>query len=312
MEKVPDTTRNIWVLGGTGFIGSSLVKHLSGDPKNKLHLLVHKNISDRNLEKFNTLSGSLDRFDLTWFKQYPPEVLFHLARMAGPGPLRRQLAARRGERANERLANYLMDLEKPPVVVYVSGSLMYGNQYDGIPADEYTSVNPVSYGRHYIRAEIPWLRSSCKVGLTVKLVRPGWIIGPSSWFKAFFWDHYLKTGLIPVYGDGSQLMSVIHLEDLGEMVGKAAAFEPDILNLFVGNPVTQRVFSKTMADILETDTEDIATDEIRRKFGKAEAEALTSTIPLSTRFPELWKGYEYRYPRLEDMLIRTISLLKGE
>ena len=312
MGKALDTTRNIWVLGGTGFIGRSLLNHLSSDPLNRIHVLVHKNIPYRHLEKFNIITGSLSRFDLTWLDRYPPAVVFHLARMAGPGPLRRRLASRRGERANERLLNHFKTLEHPPVIVYVSGSLMYGNQTDGSPADESAPVNPVAFGREYVRAERPWMKASNESGLTVKLVRPGWIVGPGSWFSVFFWNHYLKTGRVPVYGDGSQLMSLIQVDDLAGMISKVPEMGPDVLNLFAGNPVTQNDFTKKMAEILGVTRECVPIDQIRNKFGKAEAEALSVSTPLNTAYPELWKGNDIRYPRPEDMLVSAISLLKAE
>jgi len=312
MGKVPDTSRNIWILGGTGFIGRSLLNYLSSDPMNRLHLLVHKNIPYRHLEKYNTITGSLDHFDLKWFDRYPPDVVFHLARMAGPGPLRRQIASRRGELANKRLLNCFRSLDKPPIVVYVSGSLMYGDQPGDIRADEFTSLNPVAFGRDYIRAEHPWMSPSKESGLTIKLVRPGWIVGPGSWFRVFFWNHFLQTGKVPVYGDGSQMMSLIQLDDLGGMIGKVPEMEPDVLNLFAGNPVTQLQFSKKMADILSVETENISFDQIRKKYGKAETEALSSSIPLKTVYPEQWAAYQFLYPKPEDMLIHTISLLQSE
>ena len=312
MAKVPDSPRNVWILGGTGFIGRSLLNHLSSDPSNKIHLLVHKNIPFRNLERFNTVTGSLDRFDLAWFDRYPPDVVFHLARMAGPGPWRRKLSSLRGERANGRLSKHFRSLDKPPVVVYVSGSLMYGDQPDSIPVDEFAPLNPVAFGREYIRAERPWMSNAGDSGLKVHLVRPGWIVGPGSWFRVFFWNHYVKTGRVPVYGDGNQMMSLIHVDDVGAMIAKVPEMGPDVLNLFAGNPVSQLDFTGIMAGILGAPVEHIPLTRIRREFGKAEAEALGASIPLTTRYNESWIGHSLKYPKAEDMLTQTISILKGE
>lgn len=304
--------RNIWILGGTGFIGTSLLDSLSADPRNRLHLLVHKKVPYRKLEKFDLISGSLDRLDLTWFDRYPADVVFHLARMAGPGPVRRKLAAYRGERANNRILQYFGSLEKPPVIVYVSGSLMYGDLPGPIPADESSPLNPVAFARHYERAERPFTKGAEKAGLSIKLVRPGWIVGPGSWFRVFYWEHFLKTGRVPVYGNGNQLMSVIQLEDLGGIIGKVPDMAPGVLNVFSGDPLTQKEFSTKMAKILGAETENIPLNRIRNKYGKAEAEALGASIPLNTRYPGLWKEFDFKYPKPEDMLVRTISLLKGE
>ncbi|MFA6128302.1 MAG: NAD(P)-dependent oxidoreductase [Bacteroidales bacterium] len=312
MGKARELTRNVWILGGTGFIGRSLVNYLSADPSNKLHLLVHKNIAYRNLEKFNVFAGSLDTFDLTWFNRYKPDVVFHLARMAGSGPVRRQVAAKRGQEANERLLGFFQSMEHPPVVVYVSGSLMYGNQEGGTAADEWSPLNPVAFARNYIRAELPWTKSAGLPGSRIKIVRPGWIVGPVSWFRIFFWHHYISTGKVPVYGDGCQLMSMIQIEDLGEMIGRVPDMEPSVMNLFAGAPVAQSEFSNKMAAILGSTTEYIPFNQIRRKYGTAEAEALTSSIPLTTLYREFWTNHRYRYPEPEDMLARILRMLKSE
>ena len=312
MVKLPEIKRNIWVLGGTGFIGTALLNHLAEDPANRLHLLVHKNVPYQKLEKVNLISGSLKRFDYSWFSRYPPDIVFHLARMAGSGPLRRRLASHIGQQSNERLIRFLATLDNPPMIVYVSGSLMYGDQSGSSGADESTALNPIAYGRYYERAERPWISAGRIPGLKVQLVRPGWIVGPGSWFKVFFWDHYLKTGRVPVYGSGNQLMSLIQVEDLAVMITKGVEMYPGVLNLFAGNPLTQKEFSEIMAKILGVETENISIKSIRRKYGIAEAEALSSSIPMNTRYPELWNDLELKYPKPADMLNRTISLLKSK
>jgi nucleoside-diphosphate-sugar epimerase len=312
MEKVPDNQKNIWVFGGTGFIGHSLVNDLAGDSSLRINLLVHKHIPYPYLEKFNTVTGSLTSFDLSWLETYPPAVIFHLARLAGGSPLRRRIAALRGEKANERLAGYLKNTKKPPVVIYVSGSLMYGNQADGESAGEDSPIDPVAFGRDYIRAERPWMGIPAGSLPRVKIVRPGWIVGPGSWFRAFFWNHYLSTGRVPVYGDGHQLMSLIHVDDLGKMISRVPECAPGVLNLFSGNPLTQLEFSNILADLLGADKERIPLDQVARRWGKTEASAMGSSVPLTTRHPEIWTGFDFSYPAPEDMLKAAILSLKGE
>jgi nucleoside-diphosphate-sugar epimerase len=311
LEKVADASRNIWILGGTGFIGRSLLEALSSDPLNRIHLLIHKNIPYRRLEKFHTISGNLTSMDLSWFDQFPPDVIFHLARMAGRGTLHRRLTSIRGSLANRRLISYLSKLDNPPMVVYVSGSLMYGSQPGNIPADENTQLNPVAYGREYQRAEQPWLTAN-EYGLPVKIVRPAWIIGPGSWFTSFYWDHYSRTGKVPVYGDGRQLMSLIHVEDLGNMIARVPESSVSVLNLYRGNPLSQLEFSKTMAEILGAQLDFIGSRQVRKKYGKAAEEALLTSIPLRTLESQFWSNFEFKYPDAEKMLRSVIDSLKSE
>ena len=75
--------KNCWILGGTGFIGHQLVKHLSETANYRLHMLVHQNISYRELENHSLFTGNLEDFDWSWLEKYPPTVIFHMARLAG-------------------------------------------------------------------------------------------------------------------------------------------------------------------------------------------------------------------------------------
>lgn len=303
--------RNIWVMGGTGFIGSALVSRLSQDPANLLSLLIHKRANYRQLEKFNTFKGSLGTIDTAWFERYPPGVVFHLARPAGSNLLTRNLRSFRGEKANERLISILSGLKKPPVVVYVSGSLMYGPVDADNPALENTPLNPGAFAKAYYRNEKPWIEAQQKGLLDIRFARPGWIVGTTSWFRQFFWEPYRRNGKVPCYGDGSQLMSVIHLSDCAAMIEHLGRHETPVkaLNIFAMEPVTQLEFSTILASVLKTETEMIPFDRLVRMYGSTTAKALTLSIPMRSRYPGLHLESKIRFPSVEEMLTDVIGLL---
>ncbi|HEY4786150.1 MAG TPA: NAD(P)-dependent oxidoreductase [Bacteroidales bacterium] len=305
-------TKNIWILGGTGFIGSALVRHLSENPKNSLHLLVHRNVPYRSLESHNTFTGSLENFDLAWMEKYSPDVIFHLARLGGSNAFTRNLSSYKGAKANYRLIRCLESMKKPPTLVYVSGSLMYGHQTSGNPIDEYASLSPVSYAKYYIRGEEPWIEAQTKASLDIRFARPGWILGPASWFRIFYWQHYVKTGKIPLFGDGQQRMSLIHVDDCAGQIANLAEKGSKLqnLNIFSGPPVTQEIFAETLASLLQTQTETISVKTLKNEFGNTVTEALTSSIPLQTKYCEMASIYIPKYPDLEAMLVKTLSALK--
>ncbi len=307
-----DPDNNCWVLGGTGFVGTALVEQFTMDANYTLHMLVNKRVASPQLEQYNCIQGDLGSLDLKWFERYPPQVLFHLARIAGSNPIRRKLAARKGKRANQRLIKYFLKQENRPTTVYVSGSLVYGNQEGKTNADEKSEINPLAYARAYIQAEKPWMNQLNDLSMHVKIARPGWIIGPGSWFRRFFWNHYERFGTVPVYGSGNQLMSLIHIEDLA----RALVMMPDqgnaINNLFVGQPIPQSQFTKLMADLLGCGIQIITQSEIQRKWGHAEAEALCSSIPMSTNHPAFLDQVDFQYQSPESMLERTLFVLKSK
>ena len=309
-----NTKKNIWILGGTGFIGKSLVSQLSNNSDNILHLLIHKNMHYQDLELFNTFTGSLESFDLRWLEKYPPDIIYHLARLGGGNFLTRTLAAQKGAKANLRLISFLSNLKSPPIVVYVSGSLMYGNQTQERMADELTGLSPVSYARTYIQAEEPWIEAQQKCQLDIRFARPGWIIGSESWFKFFYWKPFLKTGKIPMYGDGRQLMSLIHVEDCAGLIIHLGEFgiTNQNLNIFCGQPITQVKFSETLANLLDAEIEPIPIQNLSRIYGKTISEAFSTSIPLQTKYTELVKGYKFRYPDLKSMFIQNLFVLKNQ
>lgn len=306
--------RNIWIFGATGYIGSALVRHLAKEASNRLHLLLHKRAPFQMMEAYNTIMGSLSNFDPYWLERYPPDVVFHLARPAGSNTLTRLLAAQRGVSANKRLATILAGLKKPPVVVFVSGSLVYGNRSATSPAKEDATPAPVAYARWYYRNELPWLEARDDGHLDVRFARPGWITGPASWFRAFFWMHYLETGKVPCYGDGKQLMSLIHLDDgVAMMDALTRQGKPgQDLNIFCGQPLTHRAFVEILANLLDAEVETLDASAVRRKFGTTTAEALLSSTPLSTLHPQLYKNNTLQYRSTTAILSDIVRLLKNE
>lgn len=304
--------KNVWILGGTGFIGKALIKQLSLTDEYLLHLLVHQNIPYKFLEPFSVFTGSLENFDLTWLENYPPGIVFHLARLGGSNAISRSFSSRKGAKANERLIRFLSGMNNPPIIVYVSGSLMYGSQENGKVANEHSELKPVSYARYYYRAEKPWIKAQSLGKLDVRFARPGWILGPDSWFRFFYWDHFLRTGKIPLYGDGNQLMSIIHLEDCAGQIIKLAekGQKNQNLNVFSGAPVSQKYFAEMLASQLNAEVESIPVTKLQKKFGQTVTEALTTSIPMTTSYPELCKSDSFLYPDAESMIRSVLSFFE--
>lgn len=306
--------KNIWILGGTGFIGKALVKCLSNSEDYLLHLLVHRNIPFKFLEPFSIYSGSLENFDLSWIEKYPPDIIFHLARLGGSNTISRSFSSRKGAKANQRLIQFLLKLKTSPVIVYVSGSLMYGNQKNESLANENSELNPISYAQYYYRAEEPWLKEQLSGQLDIRFARPGWILGQDSWFRIFYREPFIRNGKIPLYGDGSQLMSLIHLEDCAAQIVNLAekGQRNQNLNIFSGPPVSQKDFAELIAKHLDTEVEHIPVSKLKKKYGKAVIDALTSSIPLTTNYPELCSTDSLIYPDASNMIEHVISFFENK
>lgn len=309
-----NTPKNIWIFGGTGFIGSALTQHLLKKNGYLLNFLLHKKHPGKLLELCNTFVGSLESFDLCWLQRYPPSIIFHLARISGNNAIARCVASYKGAKANQRLIDFLFTTKQSPIVVYVSGSLMYGHQQNGAFADELTDLSPISYARQYSQGEQPWIDAQKNKLLDVRFARPGWIVGPDSWFKAFYWNHYDKHGTVPLYGGGENIMSLVDVDDCAAQIlclaEKGKPFTN--LNIFTGLPVTQNAFVHSLANFLHAPVEKISVEKLRLRFGKAASEAFTSSIPLQTCYPEIKNGCAYSHNSVESMIQKTISLLKNK
>ncbi len=306
--------RNIWVLGGTGFIGKALVGHLSNDPSNRLNLLIHKSMPFSWLEAVNTFTGSISSVDPSWFERYPPDVVFHLARPAGSHWLTREWASRKGAQANQRLVSIFSRLASPPVVVYVSGSLLYGYRPPDSPALENSPLAPAAYARHYIRNERPWLSARDAGMLDVRFARPGWIAGPGSWFERFFWRPMQNHGHVPCYGSGNQLMSLIHLSDGVSMIDSLSKHgqRGQTLNVFAGAPLSQGDFCALLSELSRLPVHHVSEKEVRERCGRTTSEALTASIPMQTLYPGLHEKAGIQYRDTKSMLANLIRLLENK
>jgi len=300
----------MFLLGGTGFIGSALTKQLLADrAESELMMLIHRSAPFRDLEQVDTCIGSLERFDLDLLDRFRPEVILHLARMRGRGRIGRYLAAWRGARANRRVIRHLRQHFPTTRTVYVSGTLVYGDC--GVASvDEGTPINPTAFAREYINAERPWMKALDDGVLPVAILRPPWIIGPSSWFAGYYLDSIKRERVVPLFGDGRNLMSLLHVEDCAGLIAHAAkvARTGSYYNLFTpGVCCTQREFAETVAAIAGVPVRRFSIADLERKHGAAAAQAFSFSCRASTRHPELLASYQFKFPSLTEMVRRHVS-----
>ena len=310
-------SENKWVLGATGYVGQLVTHRLFTQRTNanwtgQLITLGQKTILPWIMERTNFHLFPLRAIPLTLFEKYPPTAIYHCARMAGSNDRSRRIAARKGYRANQRLIQLIKGVQTKTPIVYCSGTLMYGNTVDCVNED--SALLPIAYARAYEYAERPWVKAAETGNMDVRIARPGWILGPDSWFEHFFYKPALRSGKVPIYGDGNQFMSIISVEDCaGQLTHLMEQGMPNqSANLFGFEPIKQKEFAVLVAQYLQITTMKISASETKNKFGTTVFEALTSSTPVTTKHEHWRSAYEPLHKDLKALVESTIRRLQSK
>ena len=212
-----------FVTGGTGFVGAHLVRALleRGD---EVRCLVRDPAKAGALgwsSAVELVRGDLDDARALREGCAGAEVVYHVAgRVSAPSPAAFMAANRDGTaRVLEAAA-----VERPRRLLYVSSLAAAGPTLPGQPIDESRPPAPVTpYGRSKLAAEL--LVRATPVPWTI--VRPPTVYGERDreLFKLF---KLARAAVVPVFGDGSQELSVIYAADLADAVIAAATAQGSV------------------------------------------------------------------------------------
>jgi nucleoside-diphosphate-sugar epimerase len=205
-----------FVTGGTGFVGAHLVDQLLATGAGVTCLVR----SPAKAQALGWRDVRLIRGDLNDRRALAEgcagaDVIFHVAGLIVARDLAHFMSA------NRDATGALLDVaaeHAPSRFVYVSSQAAGGPNQPGRPSDEADPPHPVSdYGRSKIAAEL-LVRAS---GLPWTIVRPPVVYGE--------WDRevlklfrMVRFGVGAVFGDGSQMISVIYARDLARALVTAA------------------------------------------------------------------------------------------
>lgn len=208
----------ILVTGGTGFIGSNLVKALTAKRKDVRCLIRNKSdITSLKGLKLETVKGDLtDRHSLPEATK-GVEIVYHLAavtNLLGGKIDTYQLVNVDGTR-NILEACLTAGVKK---FIYFSSIVAAGPSYGGVPLDENSPCHPLTpYGKSKYEAEKIVLQFFRDYKLPVVIIRPSNVYGPGGLF-----------GYVPIFikgvdkkifftiGSGNRLMSFCYIDNLIE------------------------------------------------------------------------------------------------
>ena len=200
---------NVFVTGGTGFVGAHLVAALRGRG-DTVTCLVRRPALAAELgwkSDVRLVRGGLDDEVELRAACAGAEVVYHVAGKIAAKNAADFMATNRDGTANVLEAAAEAGAKR---FVLVSSLAAAGPTTPGHPIDETRPPAPVTdYGRSKLAAEV--LVRAAPIPWTI--VRPPVVYG--EWDRGTVKIFQLaKRGVVPVFGDGSQELSVIHAEDL--------------------------------------------------------------------------------------------------
>jgi nucleoside-diphosphate-sugar epimerase len=207
------------VTGGTGFVGSHLVNALRAR-KDTITCLVRRPALVKPLgwegdSQVRLVKGDLNDEAALRTGCAGADTVFHVAGKIVARSVDEFMATNRDGTANVLEAARDAGVTR---FVFVSSLAVAGPTTQGNPIDESRPPAPVTdYGRSKLAAEL--LVPAMPFAWTI--VRPPVVYG--EWDRATLKVFRLaRLGVVPVFGDGSQELSVIHAEDLAQALIAAA------------------------------------------------------------------------------------------
>ena len=204
---------NALVTGGTGFVGAHLVKAL-GARGDAVTVIARRPALAQTLgwgPEVKLVRGGLD--DEAALRQgcSGADVVYHVAGKIAARDAADFMATNRDGTANVLEAARDAGVRR---FVFVSSLAVGGPTTPGHPIDEQRPPQPVTdYGRSKLAAEV--LVRAMPASMAWTIVRPPMVYG--EWDRATLKIfQFARLGVAPVFGDGSQELSVIHAEDLAQ------------------------------------------------------------------------------------------------
>ena len=205
------------VTGATGFVGGHLVERLARDGHEVTALVRSPGKAARLLKPDIRLErGDLHDAAALARAVDGQDVVFHVA---GSVAARNEAAYMAGNRDGTRNVVRAAEAAGNPRFVHVSSMAAGGPSRKGVPMTAADQPRPVTaYGRSKLAAE-DVVRASA---LPWTILRPPTIYGPNDRDNLIKVFRIARTGIAPVFGDGSMELSAVYAPDLADALVLAA------------------------------------------------------------------------------------------
>jgi nucleoside-diphosphate-sugar epimerase len=200
----------VFVTGGTGYIGSAVVRHLV----RSRHTVTGLARSPERRAQLHSLGAQSVLGNIETPASYAAiaaehEAAIHLGFASGPS------AAPTDRIAVETLLAAARSAPRPYAILYTSGVLVLGPAGSG-PAYEEASTAQAVFNTWRPGHEALVLAASSPTLATV-VIRPGWVYGGSDGLAAGYFESAVREGAAAFVGDGQNRMPLVHREDVAEL-----------------------------------------------------------------------------------------------
>ncbi len=219
LPRLRQAAVNVFVTGATGFVGAHLVKALRARGDSVAALVRRPALAEQQGwgNDVRLVRGDLDAEAALRDGCAGADVVYHVAGKIAARNAAEFMATNRDGTANVLEAARDAGARR---LLFVSSLAVAGPTTPGHPIDESRPPQPVTdYGRSKLAAEV--LVRAMPASLLWTIVRPPVVYG--EWDRGTLKIFQLaRRGVVPVFGDGSQELSVIHAEDLARSLIAAA------------------------------------------------------------------------------------------
>lgn len=297
---------NILIAGASGFIGKTLVDALKGD-----HKITVLGRSDTKLQQLFPVNiahctwDGLSELDANHYDAVINLCGYNIADRRWTDAVKKQLIDSRVT-TSQILIQWMMHCQAKPLFLCANAVGIYGLQENGdeTSLDENTFIE-TSHPKDFLsEIGIKWqsaLQPGIDAGIPVTTTRFGVVLKKGEGIlKKLYPSFYL--GLGSIIGDGSQILSWIHIDDLVNgilfLLNKPELTGP--FNLTSPQPVSQAQFARTLAKTLHRPLVfKLPAFLIRLLFAEmGECLLLKGQRVIPRRL--LDAGFQFHYPSIED------------
>lgn len=304
LSKYTFAPLRIGITGASGDIGKNLVPLLKTHGHSVIKITRDKKLTDKNTYYWNTETGEIIGEDLHF------DCIIHLAGMPignkrWSKKVKKEIVKSRIENT-EKLIDFLLSLKTPPKTFLCASAIGYYGH-----CGENTLLETDKPGKSFISDVCKRWEEVTKKGekrMRVVNLRIGIVMSYSGGALNRVLN-YFKFGLGMIFGKGDNYISWVSMDDLLYAIA-FCIYNKNIasaVNIVSPNPVTQKVYAKTLAKILKRPCAiKVPKWLISLLYGEMGKEVLFTSV---RAYPDklIKNGFEFYFPDLENTLRHTLG-----